>query len=142
MIQVVAFKPEHLARIQLQEAQSDMAVIISMQGYGDAIAQAGNAYTLLDGETVIICAGAVEMWADRAMMWALLSKDAGQHMRHVHRAVSGFLAQCKWRRMEAYADSEFCQGNRWLAMLGFKHEGKMRAFGPDGRDFELYARVK
>lgn len=48
----------------------------------------------------------------------------------------------RFRRIEMVADSHFSQANRLALMLGFEHEGTMRAYGPDGRDFDLYAMVQ
>lgn len=141
---ITAFRPEHVRTLELQEAQRYFVADMSGEAYGRALAQSGQAFTALDGDRVIACSGCVEIWDNRAMAWALISKDAGRHMVGVHKAVAGFLAGAKWRRIEATVDVGFGAGMRWMAMLGFVLETPepMRAYRPDGGDCYLFARVK
>lgn len=141
-MEIVVFKAEHLGNLDLQDAQIDLAELIDLPGYAHSIEQAGNAFSVLHEGRVIACGGLMEIWPGRAMIWAFMSKLAGPHMRTLHRAVLGYLHQANWQRIEAYAASEFPQGQRWLEMLGFKHEGTMRKFSHTGQDHELYSRVK
>ena len=131
----------HLEALELQEAQAYLGADIISPGYLDILLQ-GQAFTGLVGDRVIGCAGCIEQWEGRAIAWALVSKDAGRHMVSVHRAVAGFIAQAPWRRIETTVDSSFDAGHRWMELLGFTHEGRMRAYGPQGQDFDIYARVK
>lgn len=132
---------EHLAALELQAGQAYMGGDISAPGYAEQLLQ-GQAFTAIAGGEVIGCAGCIEPWDNRGILWALVSANAGRHMTAIHRAAVGFLAQSKLRRIETFVDTEFAAGHRWVQMLGFEREGRMRAFSPDGRDFDLYARVK
>lgn len=141
---VEAYRPEHLRTLELQEAQSYFVTQAQDETYAKALQIAGNSFTALEGDRIIACAGCVEIWDNRAMAWALVSKDAGRHMLGVHRAVSGFLMAAKWRRVEAYVDVGFGAGMRWMDMLGFRLESPepMRSFRPDGGDCYMFARTK
>ena len=141
---ITAFRPEHVRALELQDAQQYFAGHMTGAEYGRALAQSGQAFTALDGDRVIACSGCVEIWDNRAMAWALISRDAGRHMVGIHKAVAGFLAGAKWRRIEATVDVGFNAGMRWMALLGFKQETTepMRAYRPDGGDCYLFARVK
>ena len=141
---VTAFRPEHVRALELQQAQRYFVGDISSEAYGRMLAQSASAFTALDGGRVIACSGCVEIWDNRAMAWALVSKDAGRHMLGIHKAVAGFLAGAKWRRIEASVDVGFEAGMRWMAMLGFTCETPepMRAYRPDGGDCYLFARIK
>lgn len=143
-MRVVAFRPEHVRVLELQNAQRYFAGELAGDAYGRVLASSGHAFTALDGDRVIACSGCVEIWDNRAMAWALISKDAGRHMVGVHKAVAGFLACAPWRRIEATVDVGFEAGMRWMAMLGFVRETlePMRAYRPDGGDCYLFARVK
>lgn len=144
MMRVEAYRPEHLRTLELQEAQSYFGIDTKSEDYAKALQNFGNSFTALDGDRIIACAGCVEIWDNRAMAWALVSKDAGRHMLGVHRAVSGFLMAAKWRRVEAYVDAGFDAGMRWMDLLGFRQESPepMRAFRPDGGDCYMFARTK
>ncbi len=143
-MKIVAFRPEHLRALELQEAQSYFNGDLASEAYAQMLATTGNAFTAIDGNTVIACAGCMEIWDNRATAWALVSKGAGRHMIGVTKAISGFLAAAKWRRIEAYVDVGFEAGMRWMEMLGFKQETPvpMRGFRPDGGDCYMFARVK
>lgn len=143
-MKIVAFRPEHVRALELQDAQRYFAGQLSSADYGRMLANAGQAFTALDGDRVIACSGCMEIWDNRAMAWALIAKDAGRHMVGVHKAVAGFLAGAKWRRIEASVDVGFEPGMRWLRMLGFQQEtpDPMRAYRPDGGDSYLFARVR
>lgn len=144
-MKVVGFRPEHLRALELQQAQQYFGGEIAAEEYGLTLARAGNSFTAIHGNTVLACAGCVEIWDNRATAWALVSKDAGRHMIGIHRAVAGFLAAAKWRRVEAHVDVGFDAGMRWLELLGFYNEtpfAPMRAYRPDGGDCYLFARIK
>jgi len=143
-MRIVAFRPEHVRALELQDAQRYFVGDISGEDYGRMLAQSPYAFSAIDGDRVIGCSGCVEIWDNRAMAWALISKDAGRNMVGIHKAVAGFLAGAKWRRIEAYADEGFVAGARWLTMLGFQRETPepMRAYRPDGGNCFLYSRVK
>ena len=137
---LTAFRPEHLAVLRLQPAQASFGAYLDDLAYAETLA-AGQSFTGLHDGRVVGCAGVVELWDNRAMAWALLGAGAGAHFVQIHRAVSGFFKQAKWRRIEATVDVDFEAAHRWMAMLGFEREGRMRAYASDGRDQDLYARV-
>jgi hypothetical protein len=142
---IVAFKPEHLKQLSLQDAQEYFGAEIQREGYGEYLRDAGQAFTAIAGGRILGCGGCVEVWDNRAQIWALVAKDAGRHMVGIHRAVEGFLKQAKWRRIEAAVDAGFDEGLRWIELLGFYNEtphAPLRAYRPDGGDCYLFARVR
>lgn len=142
MIQVVKFHPDHLKRLQLQSAQEYFRSEFGNPDYGRQLADSPFAFTGLVGDEVIACAGVHELWENRGVAWALLSENAGPHFRSIHRAVSGFLTQAPWRRVEMMVEAGFEQAHRWAQMLGMQQEGLMRAYSPTGTDYFIYARIK
>ena len=141
---ITRFKAEHLAAIELQDAQQYFCSEISAPGYAAHLESMGGGFTgMVDGR-VIVCAGCSEMWQGRAVAWALLSKDAGRHMMVLHRAVHGYMRAAPFRRIEAWVDEGFEPGERWLKMMGFTRETPepMQGFRPDGGACFLYSRVK
>lgn len=142
MIEVVKFRPAHLDELRLQPSQEYLAAFVGRPGYGQELVDAGPCYTARRDGKIICCAGVVELWKGRASAWALLSWDAGQSMRPLHREVQRFLDRCDIRRVEAYVYPGFEPGHRWARMLGFEREGFMRAFHLDGSDMVMYARIQ
>ena len=143
-MKIVRFLAVHLAALELQDAQTFFRSEFGNPNYGAALEQSPHAFTAIEGDTVLCCAGVHEVWDGRAVAWALMSKHAGAHLRTIHRAAKGFIEQSPWRRVEAMVESGFEPGHRWARMLGFSCEtpDAMRGYSPTGVDFYLYSKVK
>lgn len=139
---IVPFEPEHLERLTLQPSQAIMQPTLANPAYAKWLATSGPAYSLVDGDVVIASAGIIPQWENRALAWALISATAGKHFVVIHKAIRRFFVLHNYKRIETAVDCSFEQGHRWMKMLGFEREGRMRAFMPDGRDCDLYARVQ
>jgi hypothetical protein len=62
----------------------------------------------------------------------------------IHREAVRVLEARKTKRTEMWVDANYPQGHRWARLLGFKNETEqthMQSFMPDGRDYDLYARI-
>lgn len=144
-LDIVPFEPEHLKQIapRIQPWQEDMRAYFDRPGYAEMLTRNGEAYTMTKDGVAIACAGVQEAWENRGIAWALLTLDVGPHMRALTRAVSIYTnTLAKWHRIEAYVDTRFPAGERWIKMLGFRIEGVMRQFTPDGADNFLCAKLK
>ena len=141
-MKIEAFHPDHLASMLLQPAQEAMRAVLSDPSYGESLRQSGPCYSAVVDGVVIACAGLIPQWPGRAVAWALISGSAGSQFVGVHRAVRRALDVHQFRRIETGVTSEFDAGHRWVRMLGFEREGRMRAYTPDGRDCDLYALVR
>lgn len=137
---VSPFKPEDLHELSLQPSQAFLVPFLERAGYGQELVDAGPCYTGRHNGRIVCCAGLVNLWEGRASAWALLSGDAGKCMPALHRAVDRFLSGCGVKRIEAYVYPDFVAGHRWATMLGFEHEGRLRAF-QQGQDMDMYARI-
>jgi RimJ/RimL family protein N-acetyltransferase len=138
---VVPFETEHLNTIMLQPAQQQFFSYFNAE-YGQALKQSGPAFTGIHEGQVLGCAGLVKQWENRAIAWALLSGNIGNEFVRIHRAVQRFLDLTEFDRVEAHVDADFVAGHRWIRMLGFREEGYMKRFNPNGGDAVLYARLK
>ena len=139
---IVPFEPSHLRSLVLQDAQSWMTPMLSQDDYGRYLKEGGPCFSAAHEDRIIVCSGLVNIWENRAQAWALMSTDAGRHFVRIFRAIRSFLDLQEIRRIEATVDANFKQGHRLMHMLGFQHEGLMRAYLMDGRDCDLYARVR
>lgn len=66
----------------------------------------------------------------------------GRYVMGVHRAVKRFLDSSPVRRIECSIDPRSEMAVRWAVRLGFKYEGTMDAYTPQGDTMDLYARIK
>ncbi len=146
---IVPYKAEHLLSFRLQPAQLYLAAWTT-EDHAHAVeaginANQGWGFTAIaDDGRVMGCAGVALYWPGRGHAWSYLSGEIGAYFPRIHRAVKRFLDGCFVHRIEATADADFEEGQRWLKMLGFKQETPepMRGYRPDGGDCYLYARVR
>lgn len=140
-LRVVALQPAHLEALALQRTQAALAPLLAAPGYAGTLIAAGPAFAGLAGEAVVGCAGIVRLSEGRGHAWALVGETGPALFVAVHRAVAAFLDGQRLRRIETAVDCGFAAGHRWARLLGFVREGRMRAYGLDGRDADLYARI-
>lgn len=138
---IVPLTLDHIRAIDPQDAQKGQTLDQRLET-ARALIEQGNAYAAINEHGVMCVAGITPQWDGRAVAWALLSKDAGPHMVKITRTVRRFLETIGVRRIEMYVDAQFCHGCRWASMLGFKNEGRMAAFLPNGNDAFMYGRVQ
>lgn len=137
---VIPFQIEHLRSLSLQDLQARTLSCLTMD-YLHVLKASGPALSAeIDGR-FIACAGIAEQFGGSGTMWAVLAKDAGPYFVRLHKCAERFLSLSRLRRIEATSEVTFLQGCRWLELLGFKSEGIMRSYGPQGEDHVRYART-
>jgi hypothetical protein len=129
-------------RILIQSAQEYMRTFHEFHADLTDLSNAGLAWTAEDNGEVLAIAGLAVQWENRAIAWSLVSANAGKRFVKIHAAAKRFLDAAPFRRIEANVDVGFTEGMRWMDLLGFKYEGLMAAYRPDGADMLLYARIK
>lgn len=129
-------------KVNIQEAQSYMQGAPEMSADFSALSEIGLAWTFDNDGEILGIAVILPQWENRAVMVALMSENAGPHFHKIHKAALRFVKACGIRRLEAVVDVGFDAGERWVKMLGFRHEGLMKAYRPDGADMNLFARVQ
>jgi len=139
---IITYQKEHLHAIDLQEGQAYLSNWVT-PALAASLESSGWAYTGMDGDTPVGCAGVLPIWQGRGMCWAYLSKNIStRQFVGVHKAVSRFLETCYLQRLEMTVDCDFEPGHRWAELLGFEMEAeRMTAYRPDGGDCSLYARI-
>jgi hypothetical protein len=145
-VRVEPYRPYHLqlmmAQGDIQEGQrGDLSYVPA--GLARVFRIPGQAMAVIENEDkVLLCGGIIPEGPTSGLMWAVLAKSAGRHMTFLHRGVLRFIDMQGLRRIEATVEKGFGEGCRWLALMGFKYEGDMEAFGVDGKDHERWARVR
>ncbi len=143
-LEFVPFRPEHLGALRLQAAQAYLQPLLARPEYGTALAGPNTWSGTLEGR-IAGCAGILPQWPGRAIAWALLTRNlSARHFLRAHHKVLSVLLSAQRsgaQRIETTVDSGFDAGHRWVRALGFRPEGLMRCFSPEGRDHVLYARI-
>lgn len=135
-MEIVPFDPSDLVHIHppmLTPAQWRAVA----PGYRDA----GPAYTLVDGDTVLGCGG-VLIEGRVGTAWAVLSDALRVRPIVLHRKVKRLLDQIvkEYRLGQIFAVvyEEFSVGRRWLERLGFREEGTLTDYLGTGLTYRRY----
>lgn len=140
-MEIRGFRPDDLQVIALQPAQAVAVEEMARPEYAVELQRHGPCFTVTRTGEVIACIGVVWKYPTHGHAWALLSAEAGSCMLGITRAVRRWLRFHNAGRIETAVDCDFPAAIRWVEMLGFEREGRMRAFTPDRRDCYLYAQV-
>ena len=102
----------------------------------------GPAFSAVTRSAVVACAGVQDFWPGVGEAWAIVADR--RYAKTIHKAARRFLDEQMGRayhRIQATVPADYAEGNRWLKHLGFGLEARLRAYSPDGQDFNLWALV-
>jgi len=140
MARCVPFEAEHAARIRLQPCQQEGASYASPEHY-EHLAKTP-AFTVLDGDEVLMCAGSIPVWPGRSVCWAMLAESVGHRMIYCVRHALRFMYTQQPGRYEMDVELEHANGARMAKAMGFELETpRLKSFYPNGGDGAMYVRV-
>lgn len=140
MAKRVPFEAAHAERIRLQPCQHEGASYADRRHY-EKLAKTP-AFTVMDGDEVLMCAGVLQVWPGRAVCWSMLAEGIGHRMVACVRHALRFLAEQPAGRYEMDVEFGHAEGERMARALGFELETpRLRAFYPNGGDGTMFVRV-
>lgn len=141
-MKLIPFEPVHITAIDLQDDQAGDDPYTKFNiGYGQYLHDSGAAVTGIVGDTVVFCIGKVEIWKNRHMVWALVSKSARNHMVTITKAIKRLMKLYRGDgRFEVVVRADFEQGHRWVRMFGFVKYTLEEKYLPNGTDARVYVR--
>lgn len=143
-MEVVVLQSDHLDQMTLQPSQQYLRDFINAPGYADCLIRGGYAFCAIENGKPIAAAGVIMTQPHIGLSWSLLTDDLSpRNMVSVHRAVKKFIDVSPISRIETHVRADApSSARRWVEMLGFEYEGRMRGYSQDGVDCLLYARLK
>jgi len=140
-MELIVFEPWHMDHINEQTATAYLRPMITAE-HIRVLAMQKHSYTAVDNGRILACGGVIEHYPGRGEAWAVLDATKPKDFLKVHNAAKRFFDMGLFARTEAVVEIGFEAGHRWLVLLGFKLEAPcMKHYGPDGRDYSLYART-
>lgn len=104
------------------------------------------AFTLLDGHDPIACGGVLPLRPGLGEAWTILRQPANIYRFSVARAVKAVLERTfedgRFRRIQTTILAGRPDLERWMAFLDFHLEGILCAYGANGEDHLMYARIR
>ena len=141
MATVRAFYRDDLAGVSEVEPGT-VPPALAEAGFGQQLEQQGNSWTVLAGDTILMCAGTLLIWPGRHQAWAFVTEAAAGHALQVTRIGRWILDRAPGR-VEATVRRDFDKGQRWVKALGFQVEnppGVLRQYGFEGEDHIAFVR--
>lgn len=127
---VIPFQPDHMRRINAQEAQRDEFI-------EDALSPeeiTGAAVTGIENDQVMFCGGKAHIdghW----LLWCILAEGSQRHLPRITKVAQRFIrSHLGW--LYTLVRPGFKEGDRWVRMLGFELMGKEVEF--DGFKADIY----
>lgn len=104
----------------------------------------GRGLAIMDHGEVYAATGLAPIWDGVAEAWFIPSKLLDRRkisvIRVVRKELESAIVRLKLRRVQAVVRSDFGDAHKLANWLGFENEGLMRRYGPDGFDYERYAK--
>jgi len=107
------------------------------------LAECDHSSMVWEGVMPIAAGGVHTHWNGNGIAWTILHRRWRRHARFITDMVMDELESLDMpRRVEMYVACDDAGAHRWATRLGFEIEAeRLRCWGPDDRDYSLYARV-
>jgi hypothetical protein len=92
------------------------------------------ALSYLANGRVAAMGGVLPLPSGGGFAWSLMARDAGPFTVAITRGARRFLDSLDFPRIETPIFTDTPLSIRWIELLGFQREDRMRAYTPDGRD--------
>lgn len=145
-IEIVPFTKEHAKQI-LELGMNDVALELKPEHrkYVVDIEDVGMSFTGLLNNKPIAAGGICYLWDGVAEGWVLASRDIFKYpifcAKTIKRRTDLLAKNNKLKRIQTAVKADSDTAIRFAEWLGFKREGLMKNYGPDGSDHYLYAKV-
>jgi len=145
MVKIVPFETEHAVNIIQRnndegiKQKTSVSVEEMIRSY---TIPGSRAVTIMKDKTPIVCAGIINLGWKRGEAWLLKSSLFYKYKFSILKIGKRFIPliakEGSFRRVQSVS---FTENNRWFECLGFKREGILEAYGPDGQSVIMYSRI-
>lgn len=156
---VVRLEPHHILDLRPREMESEVLALAQIEmgelkTFAESVASAPIAYTALDGNQVVACAGIAKLHPGVGEAWSLMCQDLvpGKPSRKwvaVRQAMRMGIESAfdtGYHRVQATISVHFPRADAWMRGLGLDNNGRaphlLEQWGPDRSDHWLYAKTK
>ena len=140
---IIDFHPEHLNMASYRPLDKGL-----INTNGDKILsnlEKGQAFTGVTKNNVYAMFGVWPLWDGVMEAWLLPAKDIEDVTVTFHRVSHRFFNYCIKKKQLVRLQTWVCTENvlaiRWIEKMLFKREGRAIKYGPDSKDYFLYART-
>jgi len=136
---LVPFEAEHFRKV----CDPSMLLMPELEGGLALCSRPGYAFSAKKDGKILGCGGIKEFWPGVGEAWAVYAVDRVEYTHRIARITRRILARVinekHMRRVQAVVNANFATGMQFMRWLGFRLEGRMFQYGPNGDDYFLYA---
>lgn len=140
-MEIRRFLPHHLDSIVARPF--DAREIELLSGYRDCLAGLPDVYTFLKNGQVVVIVGLYMPWPGMAEGFMITTSLVERHPIAFHKAMMRGIHimgdRRSLRRLQVAVHVAHPTGHKWIQRAGFRCEGFMEKYGPDGSDYIRYA---
>jgi hypothetical protein len=143
---IVSWSPIHDRLIEMNDF--DLRIRRSFPEFQQTFlqyAEVGTSFTGIGDGRIYAMFGAYEYWPGVSEAWLIPSKDLSSKTISFHRAALRFFdlycQKTRTKRLQVTVHALNVHAVEWIKRCYFEHEGTLRCYGPDGSDYEMFARI-
>lgn len=106
----------------------------------------GRSFSLIDNGHLIVAGGIFEIWPGMGEAWLIPSDKIKNYklkmIKTLRQHMDKIIQEDNLVRLQASVREDFETAHRFIEFMGFKREGLMTNYGPDGANHFLYARTQ
>ena len=143
---ILPFVPAHMEQIKISQDDTQMfAAIPDMQTRLEYVSNQKPAWTIFYKGQPALVMGLEYKWDTNYEAWLVPGKLSIEHGSLLSRGAKRFFdkigAKLGLRRMQIVVCVDREKAVQWARFLRFEREGLMRCYGPEGKDYYMYARI-
>ena len=146
IITVRPFHPDQVNYMKLREEQKDAMTRATIHGAHLINQYSKFSIAVYSGDTLLFVGGVCPLWKNVGEGWLLVSEVFPKFFKESPKVLLKGLKVCfksmPFQRIQTPVLEGFDQGCRFVELFGFKKEGLMKKYGPDGKSYYRYALVK
>ena len=144
-MRIEIFKTEHLDMIDPIGGKDDK-IWVKETLYRSLNHMESMAFTLFVGDKVISICGIWLLWDGVGEAFTVMCSDIKKYglslFKGYKRSLPTMIKAYKLKRLQATIIVGFTEGVNFIERLGFKREGMMKSWTPDGKDVYMYSIVE
>lgn len=143
---IVPLTPELLQLAMATSREQQWRGAAEGAAFAAKVLQSELAFAMIDGGRILGCGGIAPEWHGRALVWMIVTvfarpRDVVAGIKIARRLFLQTQRDPAFRRLELLVRAGRSWCDSFSRALGFTLEGRCVAFGPDGDDYLMYARV-
>jgi len=142
----IPFEPGHADDLISQAETNEAEKKFLLGGHLHNLATLGHSVSVVRNGHLLGAGGIVPIWDGLGEAWVLPSAAVKNHkktfVRLIRENMERLSDELAFRRVQATARADAPKALRFLEFLGFEREGLLRAYGPDGSDHILFAKIR